>query len=172
MGFIDTLGTFGDGGEDAARLPIFYNVVHAVGENAPNKREDVMLVQYLLFWTYHPYPKSFHPKGEMKIDGACGGITKNWILKFQLDAMYSDQSIQADKRVDRIRNKNGLYGSQSNTTYTLAYLNWFVAHDEPEAFAKLPLFVPVQNIASVPPPSSDIIVVPEPPPLVPAVGGL
>ena len=171
MGFIDTLGTFGDDVEGAESFPVFYNVAHAVGENCPNRREDVMLVQYLLFWAYHPYPKSFHPKGEMKIDGACGGITKNWILKFQLDGMYSNASIRADKRVDRIRNKDGMFGRQSNTIYTLAYLNWFVAHDEPEAFAKLFMTVPLENIGSIPPPSNDIVV-PEPPPLVYAVGGL
>jgi len=52
MGFIDTSGIFGTEAGDQDFFPVFYNVVHAVGENSPNKREDVMLVQYLLFWTY------------------------------------------------------------------------------------------------------------------------
>ncbi len=169
MGFIDIAGTMGD--ENAEFFPTFYNVVHAVGENCPNNRDDVMLVQYLLFWTYKQFPPRFSPKGEMKIDGICGGITKNWILKFQLDVMLGGDSIQADRRVDRIRNKDGMFGSQSQELYTLGWLNWYVAHGAPEAYLKLPQFVPLQNLGSVPPPSNDVVV-PEPPPLIPAVGGL
>jgi len=107
----------------------------------------------------------------MTVDGICGGITKNWILKLQLDVRSGGSSIQCDKRVDRIRDKNGMKGSLSDTYYTLAFLNWYVASDSPEAYAKLSLSVPLQNIATAPPPSSDIVIS-EPPPLIPAVGGL
>jgi hypothetical protein len=171
MGFIDNTGTFGTESDDRDYFPVFYNVVQGVGENCPNVRDDVMMVQYLLFWTYNPLPQVYWPKGEMKIDGMCGGITKNWILKFQLDVMGGGNSISTDKRVDRIRDKNGLKGSMSDTYYTLAYLNWYVADQSPEAYTKLPQVVPLQNILGVPPPSNDVVV-PSPPQMVPAVGGL
>ena len=73
MGFIDT----------APALPVFYNVVHAIGLNSPNQKDDVMLVQYLLKHWYHTVtPKEAVPKGQMKIDGICDGLTINWIRKF------------------------------------------------------------------------------------------
>jgi len=160
MGFIDTSET----------LPVFYNIVQAVGKNCPNKRDDVMLVQYLLDWRYkNVQPKAATPKGVMKVDGICGGITLNWIQKFQLDIMLSGYSIQADGRVDRIRNKQSFNGSLSNKIYTLGWLNWIVAYQEPKAFANLPQFVPLQNAGSVPPPTSDVV---EPPPPIWATGGL
>lgn len=162
MGYIDT----------SEKLPIFYNVVHAVGNNCPNKRDDVMLVQYLLDWRYkNCQPRAAVPKGAMKIDGIYGGVTANWILKFQLDLMFGGYPVQADNRVDRIRDKDSFYGSLSDTVYTLAWLNWIVSYEEPEAFAKAALFVPLQNPLGVPPPSNDVVV-PAPPPQIPAVGGL
>ena len=171
MGFIDTFGTFGVVEGDKNFLSVFYNVVHAVGENCPNLREDVMLVQYLLYSVYQPLPQIYKPKGEMTIDGICGGITKNWILKFQLDVRSGGNSIQCDKRVDRIRDKNGMVGSLSGKYYTLAYLNLYVAETNPEAYARMPQVVPLENPLNIPPPSSDIFV-PAVPQMIPAVGGL
>lgn len=170
MGFIDTLGTFGVGDDDVDFFPVFYNVVHAIGENSPNQRDDVLLIQQLLYLTYKPFPQSA-PKGRLTIDGVCGGITKNWILKFQLDMRALGNSIQADKRVDRIRDKEGMVGSLSDTYYTLAYLNWYTSYYTPEEYAKIPLHIPLQNIATVPPPSNDVVNIPEPRPLY-AVGGI
>lgn len=163
MGFIDT----------SPRLPYFYNVVHAVGKNCPNQRDDVMLVQYLLYWRYkNVKPKAATPKGEMKVDGICGGVTRNWILKFQLDIMFHNHSIYADNRVDRVRNTATLTGSLSKTVYTLIWLNWIVAYEEPAAFLATPQFVPLQNPLSVPPPSNDIVYEAAPQEPVPATGGV
>ncbi|MBC7901071.1 MAG: hypothetical protein H7070_13590 [Saprospiraceae bacterium] len=162
MGYIDT----------SEKLPIFYNVVQAVGKNCPNKRDDVMLIQYLLDWRYkNCQPRGAVPKGVIKVDGIYGGITQNWILKFQLDIMLSGGSIQADNRVDRIRDKESFCGSVSQMCYTLCWLNWIVADEEHEAFAKTGLFVPLQNPHSVPPPSNDMVI-PAAPMMIPAVGGL
>ncbi len=160
MGFIDT----------SPALPAFYNLVHAVGKYSPNQKDDVMLVQYLLKnWYGVVKPKEAVPKGEMKVDGVCGGVTLNWILKFQLDLMLSKRSIYADGRIDRIRNTATLTGDISHTTYTLAWLNSFVGSSNPTAFIRLPQFVPLQNIGTVPPPSNDMVF---PPRQVPATGGL
>jgi len=162
MGYIDT----------SEKLPVFYNVINAVGKNAPNVKDDVMLVQYLLYWVYmNVEPKAATPKGVMKVDGIYGGITANWILKFQLDIMLSGGSIQADNRVDRIRNKDSFCGSISQMCYTLCWLNWVVADVEPEAFLNTAQCVPLANPLSVPPPSNDMIF-PAAPLQIPAVGGL
>jgi hypothetical protein len=162
MGFIDTSET----------LPVFYNVVQAVGKNCPNNRNDVLLVQYLLYWVYkNVIPPEAKPNGEMKIDGICGGITNNWILKFQLDVLYNGHSIQADNRIDRIRNKESFDGSLSGTVYTLGWLNWIVSYQEPGAFLQTAQYVPLQNPLNVPPPSNDVVA-PPPPQMIPAVGGL
>ncbi|MEP6925017.1 MAG: hypothetical protein ABI954_11180 [Pyrinomonadaceae bacterium] len=164
MGYIET----------SAALPVIYNVINAVGLNCPNHRDDVKLVQYLLLNRYkNVQPKGATPKGEMKVDGICGGVTINWINKFQIDIMFAHRSIMADKRVDRIRNAATLTGDISKTTYTLGWLNWLVAYFEPEAFAKLPLFVSLANPMEVPPPGIDIVV-PAPPPeiMIPVTGGI
>lgn len=161
MGYIDT----------SEKLPIFYNVVDAVGKNCPNKQEDVMLVQYLLDWYYKNYqPRAAVPEGVMKVDGIFDDVTSNWILQFQLNFMLSGYPIQADSRIDRIRDKKSFYHSSSNTVYSLAWLNWIVSSEEPEAFAKTTRFIPLQNSLSVPP--SNNIVVSEPLQMTTAVAGL
>lgn len=164
MGFIDS----------SPAIPYLYNVVHAVGVNAPNKRDDTMMVQYLLLHFYkNVKPREAVPKGTMTVDGICGGITLNWIKKFQIDLMLLNHSIYADGRMDRIRNTHDLKGSISKTNYSLAWLDWYVAYGDPAAYAALPLQVPLQNPANVPPPSIDNVVpVEEPPIIVPAVGGV
>ena len=164
MGFIDT----------SPAIPVLYNVVHAVGVNAPNKRDDTMMVQYLLFHFYkNVKPKEAMPKGTMTVDGICGGITMNWIKKFQIDLMLLNHSIYADGRMDRIRNTGDLKGSISKTNYSLAWLDWYVAHMDPVAYAALPGVIPVMNPQNVPPPSIDVVKpAEEPPPIVPAVGGV
>jgi hypothetical protein len=173
MGFIDTAP-----GTD---LPVFYNVVHAVGEGCPNQKDDVMLVQYLLMSVYEKLPSSARPKGDIGVTGYCGGATRNWILKFQLDANKAcPGATAADGRVDRIREKS-LIGTMSKMTYTLAILNANAIYYNPEKFTKLPQLVPLQNPAEVPPPSADtfvtitasgkIIIHPSGPMLIPESGG-
>jgi hypothetical protein len=148
MGFIDTA--------PGTRLPVFYNVVHAVGKNCPNIRDDVKLVQYLLKILYEKMSAS-KPNGEMKVDGFCGPVTMNWILQFQLDVSRDNPGIIAvDNRVDRIRNKN-FVGSISKTQYTLGILNHNSKKLNPEGWAATYFLVPLQNPESVPPPSPDVI---------------
>lgn len=163
MGYIET----------STALPVIYNIINAVGLNCPNKQDGVKLMQYLLLNRYkNVQPKGATPKGEMKVDGICGGVTINWINKFQIDIMFSHGSIQADKRIDRIRNTETLIGDISKTRYTLAWLNWLVAYYEPEAFAKLPLFIQLANPLNVPPPGIDVVVSEPPPEMIPVTGGI
>lgn len=149
MGFIDTA--------PGTRLPVFYNVVHAVGKQCPNMPDDVKLVQYLLKILYQKLPPYKKPNGEMKVDGICGPITMNWILKFQLDVSADNPGIIAvDNRVDRIRNKN-FVGSINKTQYTLGILNHNAKKLNSEGWAATYYSVPLQNPESVPPPSPDVI---------------
>lgn len=150
MGFLDT--------SNDPKLPVFYNVVHGVGKGCPNMRDDVKLVQYLLISFYDKalgtstvYTK---PKGDMKVDGVCGPVTLNWILKFQLDVNTRHPgTVAADNRVDRALNKN-LTGSISGTVYTIAVLNRFTAKVNADAYYATPLIIPLENPANVSLPSS------------------
>lgn len=167
MGFIDS--------SPEADTKIFYNVVHAVGKNCPNMSDDVKLVQYLLKIYYEQASPDCRPNGTMTVDGVCGPITRNWILKFQFDcsADYPGE-VLVDGRIDRIRNQS-LYGSISKTIYTLSFLNSSAANYDPKGWAATPAFVPLQNAASVPPPSIDVVnetqVVTPRPATVPTVAG-
>ena len=93
----------------------------------------------------------------MTVDGICGPITNNWILKFQLDVNQRyPNTTPTDNRVDRIRNKN-MIGSISQMGYTQAILNRFMARVNPDAYVALPKYVLLQNPENVPPPSYDMI---------------
>jgi len=153
MGFIDT--------SNDQDLPVYYNLVHAVGKGCPNMRDDVKLVQYLLISFYdkalsasNVYTK---PKGDMKVDGVCGPVTLNWILKFQLDVNTRyPGTVYADNCVDRVKNKN-LTGSISGTIYTLAVLNKFTLKVNPDAYYATPLVIPLENSMNQPLPSADVM---------------
>lgn len=166
MGFLDT--------SERKALPVFYNVVHAVGKQCPNVRDDVMLIQYLFkaFYDKAEVKKGWKkPPGEMKVTGLCGPTTMSWIIHFQRD-VYKEApgQISLDNRIDRVRNKS-LVGSLTGTIYTLAWLNAGVANHNPEAFVLIPLLVPLTNPMNVPPPSIDIVREYEPM-VVPATGGV
>jgi hypothetical protein len=108
----------------------------------------------------------------MVVDGICGGITLNWIKKFQIDLMLLNHSIFADGRMDRIRNTENLKGSISNTNYSLAWLDFYLAYGDPVAYAFLPQQVPLENSATVPPPTPDIVKPTIEPQVVPTTGGV
>lgn len=152
MGFIDTL--------NHAALPVFYNVVHAVGKNCPNLHDDVMLVQHLLKKFYDQADGKDgwkKPPGEMKVTGTCGQTTLNWIIHFQRDVYKKHPGkIALDNRVDRVR--GNAWGSMPHgIVYTLPWLNHLVAIHDPIAFIAVPMEVPMTNPSNVPPPSIDIV---------------
>jgi len=147
MGFIDSSPT----------EPYFYNVINAVGEQCPNTKDDVMMVQYLLHHLYKNAPVHFKPAGEMTVDGICGPTTIRWIREYQNQMYMNGTPIRPDGRVDRIRNKDTFEGGISKTLYTLYCLNCNVADTDPKAYAELPKYVPLANPLNVPPPSNDVI---------------
>lgn len=149
MGFIDTTTD--------PRLAVFYNVVHAVGKNCPNQRDDVKLVQYLLMAFYDKVPSLTQPKGEIAVTGYCGPATMNWIVQFQLDAnKLAFGSTALDSRIDRVRDHN-VKGSFTKTYYTILTLNKWVIDLNPEAWLMTPLLIPLDNPMNVPPPSWDVV---------------
>ncbi len=135
--------------------PGIYNVISAVGQNCPNRRDEVRLVQTLLKLFYQSSGFSA-PKGLMVVDGLCGPITKNWILKFQLDIRYWGCAVMADKRVDRIRDHQDI-GSISQTMYTLVALNRAVQSIDPNGWTAIPGTVTMSDPDSVPAPGYDYV---------------
>lgn len=162
MGFIDTA--------PGTTLPVFYNLVHAVGKNCPNMTDDVKLVQYLLKTLYAKLPQH-KPAGEIEVTGACDPPTMNWILQFQMEAAQAHPGkVLVDNRIDRVRQKNFI-GSISHTIYTLAALNASLLKNNPEAWIATPALIHLENPSNVPPPSWDVVQqsVPQ---IVPASGGM
>ena len=93
--------------------------------NEPNRRDDVMLVQYLLKRVYQEWEKRGEPsKGIslLKIDGMYGPQTQRAIEQFQLDVARSGRSIATDGCVDSERGDTA-YSSISRTGYTISWLN-------------------------------------------------
>jgi peptidoglycan hydrolase-like protein with peptidoglycan-binding domain len=100
----------------------------------PNKRDDVMLVQYLLRRIYQKATlrqPPLNPKAgvsqpflisEIKVDGCCGPKTQAAITHFQMESARRGNSIAVDGCVDSARTES-LYSTISKTGYTIAYLN-------------------------------------------------
>ena len=136
MAFVDTL--------DRDDLKKFYNVDFTVGENAPNRQDDVMLVQYILrrlyqnptFSTGDNTLSTTAPKGDMKVDGVCGPVTLNWIFKYQLDMRQLGDPVFADKRVDRAANHDAF--SKLNRLYSIVLMNAQYRNRHREEYFNLP----------------------------------
>jgi peptidoglycan hydrolase-like protein with peptidoglycan-binding domain len=98
----------------------------------PNKREDVMLVQYLLKRVYqqgqncNPPLKSAggdpHSPASLKIDGIYGPNTQGAIEHFQLEMRRNGRNIATDGCVDTERGDSAT-ASISHTGYTISWLN-------------------------------------------------
>jgi hypothetical protein len=122
----------GDGGLD---LDPFYNVTMAVGPvgTAPNRRDDVLLVQYLLTNIVGTVDNWVPPKSakRLHVNGRMGSDTAAWIKSYQ-DSL--DDQIAKDGRVDRAL---GAAGSISHTRYTILFLNHHFQNAQPKKFEAL-----------------------------------
>lgn len=125
--------------EDPVDSHPFYNVTFAVGKGCPNYKEDVLLVQFFLQRIYkNNMMKAQTPKGAMKVDGKCGPITSNWILKFQIDMMNGGLECYPDGIVNKAgNNKSNWISSISKTKYTIRLLNNGLRKLEPELYKSL-----------------------------------
>ena len=121
MAFVD------EDSENATVNARFYNVTKAVGYGCPNEKEDAMMVQFFLKRIYmHKEMKPLAPKGNMTVDGKVGPVTRNWILKFQLDMRNGGHACLADGVMDKAGNpENGdnYVASMSHTKYAIRLLN-------------------------------------------------
>ncbi len=100
----------------------FYNVDSAVGPGCPNKRTDVMLVQYFLRRLYYNSVKQYKPDGPpVEVTGVCDDRTKAWILFFQKELTSTGNNVLVDGRVDP--GKQGQLSAISRTGYTIEGLN-------------------------------------------------
>jgi hypothetical protein len=117
----------------------------------PNKRDDVMLVQYLLKRVYQQGqncnpPLQANGTTSLKIDGMYGPKTQGAIEKFQLEMRRNGRSIATDGCVDSELGDSAT-SSISKTGYTISWLNKYfwvlypnLAHDisvDPECPAEL-----------------------------------
>jgi hypothetical protein len=119
------IGETGDGGN-------YYNVNFAVGTKSPNKRDDVLLVQWLLHRVYADHPFFSAPDGDdIAIDGFIGEQTVKWITAFQTDVRRLGQPCAGDGRVDSARKSAG---SISKAPYTILWLNSALRSANPTVF--------------------------------------
>ena len=108
----------------AAKEIPFYNVNTAVGPGCPNKRSDVMLVQFFLHQIYAHPRKVNKPAGpKIQINGECDAVTTAWIKHFQDDMKGQGAPIRADGRIDQAKGNQGSFSSLSHTGYTITFLN-------------------------------------------------
>jgi len=131
-------------------VPFYYDVDMAVGPNAPNRQDDVMLVQYFLREVYR-HARTLQisrPAGrDMTVDGRFGRTTALWITDFQREIRSQGFPVRVDGRVDPSRgftsNGNGGYGpilsSISQTIYIILFLNAKFREVHPSAFANIAL---------------------------------
>lgn len=149
----------------------YYNVNFAVGLNAPNKRDDVFLVQWMLFriWTDYSLPPL---EGRMiKVDGWIGQQTIRYIAAFQAGVRAKGFSCHYDGRVDSARRA---VASITKTFYTISWLNSYVAGGNPAVYAD-PAVDPdcpqevLNSLATKT--SAEGPYAPAPEPVVPATGG-
>jgi hypothetical protein len=137
MAHVDTW----EGGSNATYLDFFYNVTMAVGPpgTAPNRHDDVMLVQYLLknlvrAGIYVP-PTLSKP---FPVDGQMGPDTAAWIADYQLTKHRILRVL--DGRIDRAL---AVHTPRVQQTYTIIHLNmdfesaWLFRTGSVEAFKAL-----------------------------------
>jgi hypothetical protein len=128
---------------DNTTIPTYYNVTLAVGPvgTAPNRRDAVFLVQYLLKGIAdNPAPFNlpwFPPRTTtpFRVDGYMGPITASWIKCYQehLIKRFSGYFVP-DGRVDRAQ---GITSSITHTVYTILRMNREFQLAQPRKFASL-----------------------------------
>jgi hypothetical protein len=119
------IGETGDGGN-------YYNVNYAVGYNAPNKRDDVLLVQWMLHRVFTDHPRFVRPEPrDLAIDGWIGPQTIKWIKAFQATIRKNGRPCAFDGRVDSARKSEG---SISKAPYTILWMNSNFEVANPDVF--------------------------------------
>jgi hypothetical protein len=126
-------------------LPVYFDVSDRVGLNCPNRRDDVMLVQYLLKKTYQASPpgrwQPVIPPGGMRVDGRFGYLDLYLILHYQLESGLSGRGGYIDGIISPTR---GQFTTSQHVQYTIIYLNLGLqaffpqVHDDPRSDPDFP----------------------------------
>lgn len=119
MAFID------DDHDDPVNFSSFYNLTGPVGFGCINLIEDVKVVQFFLTRMYSLGLRE-KPQGNLVVDGKVGPVTRNWIVKFQVDLRKSNSNVLIDGIIDKAGNENNASNwdtSISKTNYTIRLLN-------------------------------------------------
>lgn len=101
----------------------------------PNKRDDVMLVQYFLKRIYQECDRVMPPlpdtggASKLKVDGLHGPKTQKAIETFQLELRRRGTNIATDGCVD---SEKGEVSSISKTQYTITWLNKYFGSLHPD----------------------------------------
>jgi hypothetical protein len=119
----------------------FYNVHAAVGPGAPNRRDDVLLVQYFLHVIFHN-TSAYNPPmtpidgPDLAVSGVCDSTTAKWIMEFQKQGVARKKNIATDGVVDRAT--KSWIGTHSHTQYTITFLNFAYRTARPANYDFLP----------------------------------
>lgn len=117
--------------------PFFYNVHNSVGLGSPNRRDDVLLVQYLLHTIYDRPGRPNSPTGgPLRVDGICGPTTDNYIRFFQQSLNARGIQAPIDGRVDRAR--GNLVGPRTSSQYIITLINFAFRNIRPDDYRNLP----------------------------------
>jgi hypothetical protein len=117
-------------------LEMLNNVNQAVGANAPNRTDDILLVQYFLTQIYSNATKIYPPiqqtpDGDLPVDGNWSSTLASWILNFQTERSQAGWSMWPDGRVDPIPDV-GNSTPIHNKLYTIYWLNYGFALARPD----------------------------------------
>jgi hypothetical protein len=133
-----------------AVVDFLYTVDQAVGPASPNRRDDVLLVQFFLK-ALMTTPEPFQPPGEqpIQVDGIFGRQTETYIKFYQQEDTRRNPGkmpLKKDGRVDSVQGGSSI-GSISHTLYTIIALNLSYQHslrrETHKDISKDPNFPPV-----------------------------
>lgn len=109
---------------DSSIRPLVISVDAAVGRGCPNKRTDVLLVQFMLYVVDQTPGKNDWIKVRrghaLKIDGVFGSLTESYIELFQRQFPWHE--LAHDSRIDPLSN-GSWYGARTGVFMTMAALN-------------------------------------------------
>jgi hypothetical protein len=117
---------------------LYYTVHAAVGPGAPNRRDDVLLVQYLLRECFKSkkFTAAPFPGGVVGVDGVAGQQTFAAIRHFQSVGKSQGQNMVQDGRVDPPATDTTV-SSISQTVYTILNLNSVFRGYRPQDWSRL-----------------------------------
>jgi len=126
-------------------LPVYFDISDRVGFGCPNRRDDVMLVQYLLKKTYSVGALTLRqpvmPPGGVRVDGRFSYHDQYMILHYQFQQCYGGRGGFIDGIISPT---HGNFTASAQVQYTIIYLNLGLlaffpqVHDDPVSESDFP----------------------------------